>query len=239
MRSARSQSPEITLHLSLPLFIPELVKQLKELPELLFSSIKTKIATLPKFNFNGKFSLEGLKAKLPVLILLAVVVLAVMALVKAFGTTSSSDTRMTVKAARAIQVLNKDMSVPIKDASGKEVTRAKFLFDNVELRDEIIINGQKAMTVKGKTFLILNVKITNDYDKAFDLNVRDFVRLSINGNDKEWLAADIHNDPVSVRPTSTKTTRLGFPINETDKNLILRLGEVDGDKQTVALNFNK
>ena len=80
------------------------------------------------------------------------------------------------------------------------------------------------------------MKITNNYDKSVQIPTRDYIRLMVNGSD-EKLAPDIHNDPVEIQAISTKYTRVGFPINETDKDLILQVGEIAGKKQTVKLNL--
>ena len=102
--------------------------------------------------------------------------------------------------------------------------------------DEIIVEGKRATTVKGRTFLIVTLKITNEYTQSIDMDTRDYVRLSVEPN-QEWQAPDIHNDPVQVQAISTKYTRLGFPINETDKNLILRVGEINGTKEEIPLTL--
>lgn len=151
--------------------------------------------------------------------------------------TSPSSTDTSVQKPIASQTLNKTFAFPIKDSNDKEVTKIKYSIDSAELRKQIIVKGQRADAVNGKVFLIINVKITNDYDKAIQTNVRDFIRLSVNGNTKEWLAPEIHNDPVDIRPISTKYTRIGFAINETDKKLALRVGEINGTKQTIDLNL--
>lgn len=109
---------------------------------------------------------------------------------------------------------------------------------SAELQDEIVIKGQKANAVKGKEFLIINLKLTNNYSKTIQINTRDYIRLSVNKSD-EKLAADIHNDPVEVQAISTKYTRLGFPIDETDKNLTLYVGEINGKKESITLNLKK
>jgi len=83
---------------------------------------------------------------------------------------------------------------------------------------------------------VLNLKITNNYNKAVQLSTRDYVRLIVD-NSSDRLAADIHNDPVDVEPISTKYTRLGFPIVSDAKSLKLEVGEITGTKQTVQVNL--
>lgn len=155
----------------------------------------------------------------------------------ASGVNLNSDSRAVVAGAKATQTLNNQFSFPLYDADGKEVTKLTYLIENAELRDEIIVQGKTAKAVQGKTFLILTIKINNTYDKAIDINTRDYIRLTVNGKTSELIAADIHNDPVSVQAISTKTTRIGFPINDTDKNLVIIIGEIKGSKEQVALNL--
>jgi hypothetical protein len=148
---------------------------------------------------------------------------------------AQADTRVTIEKAKASQTLNREFNFPLKDDKGKIVTTIKYTVQSAELHDEIIVKGQRASSVKGRTFLIIALKITNDYDKSVDIQSKDYIRLVVNGNDKEPLAPDVHNDPVTVQAQSTKFTRVGFPINDTDKNMSLRVGELDGTKETVAL----
>ena len=147
-----------------------------------------------------------------------------------------NDNKTDIQPAKSTQVLNKEFLFPLKDAKGKEISKLKYSIQSVELRDEIVIKGQKATAIKGRTFLILNLKITNDYDKSIQISARDYIRLSVN-NSSEKLAPDIHNDPVEIQAISTKFTRLGFPINDTDKNLTLQVGEIDGKKELIKLNL--
>lgn len=137
----------------------------------------------------------------------------------------------------ATETLNREFQFPIRDEKGTEITKLKYVIENAELRDEIIIKGEKATLVSGRTFLILNLKLTNDYTKTIEINAKDYIRLSINGNTQELLAADVHNDPVLVQPTSTKITRLGFAINDSDSDAKILVGEIGGEKQTIDLQI--
>ena len=134
------------------------------------------------------------------------------------------------------ETLNKEFDFPLKDATGKTVSKFNYTIQSAEEDNQVIIKGQVATAVQGKVFLILNLKITNSFDKDVQLNTRDYVRLIID-NSSDRLAADIHNDPVDVQAISTKFTRIGFPIDQDSKNLKLEVGEIDGSKQTIQLNL--
>lgn len=178
-----------------------------------------------------------------VLVGVVVLVVGVLLIRNITGSTSASpiaplsgDNRVDIEKPKSVQQLNKVFNFPLRDQTGKEVSKFTYEVQSAELRNQIVVKGQRASAVKGRTFLIVNLKITNNYDKNIQLNVKDFIRLTT-GNSNEKLAADIHNDPVDVQAISTKYTRVGFPINDTDKNLKLQVGEVTGEKQTINLSL--
>lgn len=172
-------------------------------------------------------------------ILLLVIVFAVtMGISRLMGDRTSNgagEDKVKVKGARGEQNINQEFSFPLKDDVGEEVSRIVYVVEKAELRDEIMVQGQRATAIEGRTFLILTLKIKNEYKNAIQIETRDYTRLSVNNNQEEWLAPDIHNDPVEVQAISTKYTRLGFPINSSDKNLVLRVGEIDGEKEMLEL----
>lgn len=149
---------------------------------------------------------------------------------------SATGGRIDIEKPIAQMPINKVMNFPLKDDKGDEIAKLKYEILNAELRDQIIVKGQKASAINGRTFLIVNIKITNDFGKPVELRARDYMRLSVN-NSKERLASEIHNDPVEVQALSTKYTRLGFPVNETDQNLTLYVGEIGGKKEEIKLNL--
>ncbi len=150
--------------------------------------------------------------------------------------TSIGDNRAQLPPAKATQNIEKEFSVPLRDQNGAEVSQLKLVLQNAELRDQIIVKAQKVTAISGRTFLILNLKITNEFNKTVQINTRDYFRLSVNKNQEELLAPEIHNDPVEVQASSIKYTKLAFAINDSDKDLELRIGELDKDKIIIGLS---
>lgn len=145
--------------------------------------------------------------------------------------------KATVLAAKAGQDINKEFSFPLVNGKGEEVSNIKYIIKEAELRDEIIVKGKKATAIEGRVFLIFTLKIINEHNQSIEMDTRDYMRLSVNRNEEEWLAPDIHNDPVEIQAISTKNTRLGFPINDSDTNLVLRVGEINGEKEKISLDL--
>ncbi len=148
-----------------------------------------------------------------------------------------ADSRTTVQPPVATVPINRSFAFNITNEAGHELGKIDYTLDSAELRNEIVIKGQTATAVKGRRFLIINLKLKNDSKLALTLNTKDYVRLSVNGNQTDRLAPDIHNDPVEVQAISTKLGRVGFPISDTDSKLKLYLGEVNGNKTIVDLKF--
>lgn len=151
--------------------------------------------------------------------------------------TNLGENKIEVSDAKAKQDLSKEYIFPINNEKGDEISKIKYFIENVEKRDEIVVKGQKAESVAGRIFLIINLKITNEHTQPIQMNTRDYVRVTVNGVDTEMLAPDIHNDPVEIQAISTKYTRLGLPINEKDTNIKLHIGEIKGEKSVVDINI--
>lgn len=154
------------------------------------------------------------------------------------GDISNTDKRAEAPTPLATQEINKTFNFPLLDDKGKEVAKIKYVLESANLQDAFIYQGKTATAVKGRTFLIFNLKITNPYTKTIEINAKDYIRVKMNGSE-EQLAPEIHNDPVQIQADSTKYTRIGLPINDTDKNLIILVGELDGKKEEIKLNLEK
>lgn len=149
---------------------------------------------------------------------------------------SQVDGRVNLNGPILKKTINKTFSFPLLDQNGKEVSRFTYTVDNVELRDQIIVKGQQASAIKGKRFFVINIKLTNNFDKTINVNARDYIRVIVSGS-SEKLAPDMHSDPVEVQPISTKLTRLGMTINENDTKIVLQVGEINGKKESIPVNL--
>lgn len=207
-------------------------------------------STPPSFNqpgqtFNSKRSRDFKRFFknsffIPLGIVVAVILLIVVFTLRNTGSTNgliNNDQRVSIKGAKAQQRIDKPFEVSLKDGKGTEVSKLKFVVETAELRDEIVVKGNRAVALEGKTFLVINLKVTNNYNKSVQLKIRDFLRLVKNSNENEKLAPSIHNDPVDVQAISTQYSRVGYSLNDSDKNLILLIGEINGPKQRVTLTL--
>ena len=174
-----------------------------------------------------------------------VVIIAVITLLIAFNPFSSpssqaaTNNKAVIKDALAVQELNREFKFPLKGEKDEVIGEIKYVIENAELRDEIVVKGKKASAVAGRTFLTFNLKITNETNQTISMNTKDYIRLFVNGNEAEPLSPSIHNDPVVVDAISVKPTRVGFAINESDTQLKLRIGEIKGEKQTIDLDLKR
>lgn len=145
--------------------------------------------------------------------------------------------QIQVAPAKATTPIGKEFTFPLKNEKGSEVSKIKYVIESAELRYEIIVKGQRARSIKGRIFLIFNLKIVNDFKQKIEIQTSDYLRLSVNDSKNAWLAPDIHSDPVAIQAISTKYIKVGFAINESDKDLILRIGEINGEKQDLEVKF--
>lgn len=134
--------------------------------------------------------------------------------------------------------INKSFTFPVTDNSGNVVTSFTYSILSADIQNQIILKGQPATAVSGHSFLVINLKIVNPSNQSLSINTRDYIRLSVN-NSSDTLAPDIHNDPLQVQPISTTPTRVGFTINNSDKNLVLKIGEIKGNKVEIPLHLSK
>lgn len=243
----KTRRPSHTISLTIPeisinQILEDVWKKIIALFSLIGSAITDRMASLPKFSFSfssfnrRRFASFPLKRYIPLTILI-LIVLGILVLVgrKFLLSNNKSDQRIELKGALATSILNKTIQIPVLDSKGATVTNVAYTIESAELRDEIIVQSRRMVAIQGRLFLILNIKLVNEYNKELEIKAGDYVRLSLNNNEKELLAPDIHNDPVRVQAISTKYTRVGFPIYDKSTNTVLYIGAITGQKEKVPL----
>lgn len=143
----------------------------------------------------------------------------------------------TTTAPDAITVpVEREFSFQVYDKDKQLSDPVRYVITSAQLTKQIIIKGQKANAVSGRTFLILNLKLVNDFDKSLFLNTRNYIRVQPAGT-QDKLAPEIHNDTVEAQPLSTKLTRIGLPVDEKSKEFTLFVGELEGAKEAISIKF--
>jgi hypothetical protein len=168
--------------------------------------------------------------------LLLLLILVISRLVIPKNNTAQADEKLVQTQAKTTEV-NRDFEFPLKNDQNKELGKIKYSIQTAELRKDIVVNGQTAKAVPGRAFLILTIKLSNDLNRSVDMNTRDYVRLATAGKEDEWLAPEIHNDPVEIQAISVKYTRLGFAVDDNDKGFILQVGDINQNKDKIELKF--
>jgi hypothetical protein len=132
--------------------------------------------------------------------------------------------------------LNKRFNFPILDGAGNKAGEIAFTLIKAQRTREIEIAGQTATALPGRVLILIDVELTNDGNLEATMQARNYLRLTVNGETK-LAAPDYRSDPVDMQPKSTKDIRMGFNVADTDEQLVLQAGELEGKKELIPLNF--
>lgn len=116
-------------------------------------------------------------------------------------------------------------------------SKIRFKIAAAEKTNKVLVKDQIFTAKNNKLFLIINVELKNDATNPVNLMPGDLVRLTIEGDEDNKYAPDLHNNLVLISAISTKNDRIGFVIPDTARKFKLYVGELEGKKETVALNF--
>lgn len=146
---------------------------------------------------------------------------------------SSSGTNFSPQAQATV---NRKFEVPIRSADGAETgTKLGITLTTAEKSTKILIQGKPATARDTKTFLIMNLEINNSTNNQLTVRPVDFIRLI--DNEGRSYAPDVHNNEVITEPLSIKKTRIGFVVDQIQKNFKFNVGELKGTKETVEVNL--
>ncbi|MBM4402277.1 MAG: hypothetical protein FJ044_03470 [Candidatus Cloacimonetes bacterium] len=108
-------------------------------------------------------------------------------------------------------------------------------FISATKKDSVNIQGQKATAKNGKVFLVLDFEVKNDSSQTYYLLPVDLIRL-LQGEETK-IAPSVHQGRLEVRPISSKFSNLGFVIEQKQKGFQFEVGEIDGEKNELKVQF--
>lgn len=115
--------------------------------------------------------------------------------------------------------------------------KIKLRIADMEKTNQVVVKDQTYTATNNKMFLIVNLELRNDETTAQNILPGDLVRLAVAGNEDTRYAPDLHNSLVGIAAISTKTDRLGFVIPQEAKGFTLYVGELEGKKEEVKVDF--
>lgn len=113
-----------------------------------------------------------------------------------------------------------------------------FTIKNAEKTDRVIVKDQTFVAKNSKMFFILNLELKNETIQPLNILPGDLIRLTYNGDQTNKYAPDLHNNLVLVAPISTKLDRVGFVIPGDARDIKLHIGELEGNKDSVQVEFS-
>ena len=133
--------------------------------------------------------------------------------------------------------INQDFSVQARTKDKLRVRDTDLLvtLTNTTINNTLLIQGKRASTREGKTFLIINMEVENQFKVPLYIFPIDLLRLV--REDGKRIAPSVHQGTVEVRPVSTKKSNVGFVIDPNEKDFNIEVGEVNRDKQVIEISF--
>ena len=165
-------------------------------------------------------------------IIIGLVVLAIIAAGFFLFSSRSSNTnenKPTVTIGKSYEVIAR--------TEDKQRTTGRFemTITSAQFADSILVQGKRARPVKGKTFLVVNMEITNPHKVglyAFPVDLFRFVR-----DDGQKFAASVHQGIVLIRAEATKKSNVAFVVFPTENKFKIEVGDVNTKKETLEITF--
>lgn len=121
---------------------------------------------------------------------------------------------------------------------GKAQTqKIRLTVTSVDKTNQVQVKEQVFEAKNNKLFMIVNLELKNDATVALNLIPGDLIRMSIEGDGENKFAPDLHNNLVPIAPISTRIDRVGFVIPQEAKKFTLYIGELEGAKEEVLVQF--
>lgn len=178
---------------------------------------------------------EKLAKKKKLLVAVLVVIAAFLILNSTVIKKSSGD---APKAKTVTSNVDRSFEFEALNNQGKAITnKVKFKINSVEKTDSVLVKDQIFTATNNKLFLIVNLEIKNDATIPVNILPGDLIRLAVAGDEENKFAPDLHNNLVPIAAISTRVDRVGFVIPDNSKDFKLYVGEIEGKKEEIPINF--
>ncbi len=180
--------------------------------------------------------LDILKRRKKLIIILTVIILALIS----FRIFLAKRYSPSIPKPKVVAVsVDKGYDFPALNNQGKPTgSKIKLKIAQVEKTNQVIVKDQTFTAKNNKLFLIVNLELKNDATTPLNLLPGDLIRLTYNNDDNNKYAPDLHNNLVLISAISTKLDRVGFVIPDNARNFKLLIGELEGKKESVAVEFS-
>ena len=162
-----------------------------------------------------------------------IVLLSFTLLAKAAKRKAPSSLQVTSAPTKATAVIDQSFEFQAINAA-KDLKPVTYTITNVDRKDEIKVKDKSRQAASGKDFLLVRVEIQNNQTERLAIVSADRVRLEENG---KLFAPDYHNGNVVIDPLSVRRDVLAFVVDSKTKDFIFSVGELEGDKQKLEVNF--
>lgn len=135
--------------------------------------------------------------------------------------------------------IDKIFDFPALNNLGKPTgNKIRLKIAQVEKSNQVIVKDQTFTAKNNKLFLIVNLELKNDATTPLNILPGDLIRLTYNNDENNKYAPDLHNNLVLISAISTKLDRVGFVIPDNAHNFKLEVGELEGKKESVAVEIS-
>jgi len=129
--------------------------------------------------------------------------------------------------------LDKNFDFKVKISPEEEIN-LKMVLLGVKKVKTVATNSQPLQANPGEEFFILTLEYENNHSQALRVDSQNFFRL-IRGEKKH--AADFYNGQIELPAISVKKDEIGFVVAEGEKSFKLQVGQVEGEKEEIEINF--
>lgn len=188
------------------------------------SNITTKTAQTSRRTLRLGSTLK--RFRIPILVVALISVVLLVAVWAQSGVSSKPQAEINqgfsvqARTSEKVRVRDADLSVTLTNAD----------IDNV-----LLVQGKRATTREGKTFLIITMEVENQFEVPLYIFPIDLLRLV--REDGKPVAPSVHQGTVEIRPVSVKKSNVGFVINPDEKDFRIEVGDVSAEKQILEISF--